>query len=109
MWKEKLTHYLMGETELSAPLEVDWLMGACILIKLEVIEDVGGLDDRFFLYREDTDWCLRARQKGWRIFYLPNLETVHKYERQSAKGMNRQFVWHIKSMILFYRKHGFRL
>jgi N-acetylglucosaminyl-diphospho-decaprenol L-rhamnosyltransferase len=108
MWRGILTHYLMGETELSEPLEVDWLMGACILIKHEVIEDVGGLDDRFFLYREDTDWCLRARQKGRKIFYLPKMETVHKYERQSARGMNRQFVWHIKSMILFYRKHGFR-
>lgn len=108
IWKEILAHYLMSDTALSGPLEVVWLMGACILIRRDALEDVGVLDDGFFLYREDTDWCVRARNKGWKVFFLPGLEAVHQYARKSSKGMNRHLLWHLGSMLRFYRKHGFR-
>ena len=88
------------------PVEAEWVIGACILIKKEAWDDVGDFDSQFFLYREDTDWCYRAIKKGWKIIYHSDLVAIHHYKRESAKGINRQLAWHIISMIKFYKKHG---
>jgi GT2 family glycosyltransferase len=56
---------------------VPWATGCCLLLRRECIEDLGGLDERFFLYYEDVDLCLRARARGWSVWYEPNLAVVH--------------------------------
>lgn len=67
----------MHRWDVRQPLEVDWVSGACMLVRREVIEQVGLLDEQFFLYFEDNDWCLRMRKAGWRILYDPRFEVVH--------------------------------
>ena len=99
----------MNDTHFDGPVEVEWLIGACILIKREAWDDVGPFDESFFLYREDTDWCYRALKRGWKIYCQSNMHAIHHYKRESAKGLNRQFLWHILSLFKFYRKHGFLL
>jgi len=59
------------------PISVDWVSGACMIIRRQAIEKVGGLDERFFMYWEDADWCRRMREKGWRVMYHPSASVCH--------------------------------
>src|ERR671932_369500 len=71
------------------PLEVDSVCGACLLIRRAVIDRVGLLDERFFLYGEDLDWCLRARQAGWSVRYEPEVVVKHQHGAASRKRVLR--------------------
>lgn len=57
--------------------EVDWLPGAAILVSREVIEDIGGLDEQYFLYYEETDFCMKAKRAGYSIWYVPESRVMH--------------------------------
>jgi len=57
--------------------EIDWISFACVLIRRDVVSQIGPMDDGFFMYFEDVDYCLRARQAGWRIAYAPSAHVVH--------------------------------
>lgn len=103
-----LASFLMEDKYFEAPTEVEWLIGACIMIKRRAIEDVGFFDEHFFLYYEDLDWCYRAQKHGWKIYYLPKLKSIHHYKRASARGLNRETFLHFRSMLHLFNKHGFR-
>jgi GT2 family glycosyltransferase len=66
------------------PLAVDWVTGACLLIRKKTIQEIGPMDDNLFLFAEDLDWCLRTRRNGWKVVYLPSVCIVH-YGGESAK------------------------
>ncbi|MGZ0080389.1 glycosyltransferase family 2 protein [Methylomonas sp. YC3] len=86
------------------PIEVEAISGACMLVKRQAIEDVGEWDDGYFLHCEDLDWCMRFRQKGWKIKFVPTAKIAHVH---GACGRSRPlFVeWHKhKGMLRFYRK-----
>jgi GT2 family glycosyltransferase len=70
--------------------EVDWVTGACLAIRKEVIERIGLLDEAFFMYGEDMEWCWRARQAGYKVCYQPAAQVIH-YSRQASKQDYR--VW----------------
>jgi GT2 family glycosyltransferase len=59
------------------PFEVGWVSGACLMTKKEVIQDIGLLDENLFMFFEDTDWCVRATQKGWKVVYHPSVSIFH--------------------------------
>ncbi len=65
--------------------EVDYVTGACFMIRREALEQIGPLDERFFMYFEETDWCWRARQAGWQVWYCAGCEVAH-LEGQAAAG-----------------------
>jgi GT2 family glycosyltransferase len=67
--------------------QVDWITGACMLVRSEVVADVGKLDEDYFFYSEEVDWCFRIRQKGWKIWYLSNAEVYHVWGG-SSKGFS---------------------
>ncbi len=102
-------YYLMLDEPFDRPTEVAWLCGGCIMLKRAALEDVGVLDDGFFMYFEDTDWSYRARKRGWKTFYLPRQRAIHDWCRESAMGLNKLFLFHIASMFRFYAKHGLRI
>jgi N-acetylglucosaminyl-diphospho-decaprenol L-rhamnosyltransferase len=58
-------------------VEVDWICGACLMTRREVIEEVGGLDERIFMYGEDLEWGERVRDAGYRVVYLPQIKVLH--------------------------------
>ena len=58
-------------------VRVPWVTGCCLLIHRDCLQDLGGLDERFFLYYEDVDLCLRATERGWNVYFEPTLEVVH--------------------------------
>ncbi len=89
-----------------AARDVDYVNGCSMLVSRELMEDVGLLDRRFFLYFEETDWSIRARQKGWRVRYQPKAAIWHK-ESSSTKLDSPTMVFHFaKSSILFAKKHA---
>lgn len=57
--------------------EVDWIVGACMMVRRQVFEDTGGFDPRIFLYGEEQEWCYRIRARGWRVLFCPDAEVVH--------------------------------
>lgn len=87
-----------------SPIEVEAISGACMLVKREAIEDVGLWDEGYFLHCEDLDWCMRFRQKGWKILFVPDARIYHTLGACSQS--RRVFVeWHKhKGMLRFYRK-----
>lgn len=103
-----LVNYLMQDVAYSAPAEVEWIVGACMLFRRDAIKEVGVFDNEFFLYFEDADWCYRAGKLRWKVVYMPMLAATHLYQRKSTQGINKQLGWHIMSLIRFYIKHGFR-
>jgi len=92
----------LPENELS---EVDSVMGAFLLIRRDVIGKIGLLDEDYFMYGEDIDWCYRAKQAGYKVFYVPTAAAVH-YKGSSSKRSSKKalFEFH-NSMRIFYDKH----
>ena len=86
------------------PIEVEAISGACMLVKREAVEEVGSWDERYFLHCEDLDWCMRFRQNGWTILFVPDARINHALGACSES--RRVFVeWHKhKGMVRFYRK-----
>lgn len=101
-----LNSYLMpwvGENEIA---EVDAVSGSCMIIRRATWQDVGDFDERFFAYQEDSDYCIRARQKGWKVMYLPISAIIH-YAGQGgslAKPFRSIWEWH-RSYFILYKKH----
>jgi GT2 family glycosyltransferase len=87
------------------PMEVDSVCGACMLVRREVLERIGLLDERFFMYGEDLDWCLRARDAGWSVRYEPSVVVQHQHGAASRKRALRTTFHFFRAMDIFYRKH----
>ena len=81
-----------------------------MIVRKKAVEEVGLMDDRFFLYFEDVDWCFRMWENGWQVAYVAEAAMIHKHMRTSAnKLFNRATREHFKSLFYFLLKHGFRL
>ena len=83
--KKKLNKFLMKNEDLSISKNVDWVQGSAMLVRQTAIKKVGLLDERFFMYFEDMDWCYRFWQNGYNIVYLPAAQMSHYYYRVSKK------------------------
>ncbi|WP_366923787.1 glycosyltransferase family 2 protein [Metallumcola ferriviriculae] len=84
---------------------IDCLVGACMLVRREVIEKVGMLDEQFFMYGEDIDWCYRIKDAGWYIVYYPEAKIIH-YKRASSskRKLKTTYEFH-RAMVLYFKKH----
>jgi hypothetical protein len=83
---------------------VDWVSGACLMTRKEVFDDIGLLDERFFMFCEEIDWCRRASRAGWRIYYLPDAHVVH-YGGQSSRHDRLRTYWVLlRSTYHYFRK-----
>ncbi|NCP07369.1 glycosyltransferase [bacterium] len=94
-----------------SPMEVDWVSGACMLVRRQAVMDVGPLDSRFFMYWEDADWCRRMWQAGWKVVYYPRAKIVHYVGASSEKNVFRSVLEFHKSCHLLFKKYvspGFR-
>lgn len=99
-------HHLMLDMDHSQPQEVDWLLGACLLVRREALEEVGPLDEGFFLYIEDIDWARRMHQAGWKVYYVPAAQIIHHHLAVSDKRfLSRQMWVHACSMVRYARKY----
>jgi GT2 family glycosyltransferase/glycosyltransferase involved in cell wall biosynthesis len=94
-----------------SPMEVDWVSGACMVVRRKALDDVGHMDERFFMYWEDADWCRRMWQNRWKVIYFPRAAVVHYVGVSSGKRPIRCTVeFHKSCYRLFekYKKPSFR-
>lgn len=87
------------------PMEVGWVSGACMLVRRSAVDDIGLLDERFFLYWEDADWCKRLWDSGWKVVYFPRASVVHYVGGSSGKHLIRSVLEFHKSSYRFYEKY----
>jgi hypothetical protein len=101
-----LNSYLMswlGEDEIAG---VDAVSGSCMIIRRACWEAVGDFDEAFFAYQEDSDYCIRARQKGWKVMYLPISSIIHFGGQGGSKARPFKSIWEWhRSYYILYRKH----
>ncbi len=88
--------------------EVDWVTGACLMVRREAIEEVGMLDEGFFMYSEELDWCRRIKAQGWQIIYLPTAKVIHYGAQSSEQVKAFQHIQFQRSKIRYFRKHHSR-
>jgi N-acetylglucosaminyl-diphospho-decaprenol L-rhamnosyltransferase len=101
-WSEK---YLVGSRQPhEMPFEIDWMSGACLMVRRDVLERVGPLDGHFFMYWEDADWCRRIKADGLRVVCEPRAVVIH--DEGVARGRAaRQSIWFHRSAYRYFDKH----
>ncbi len=99
--------HLMSDWDHDSDRQVDWVNGACMMVRREAYENVGGMDERFFLYLEDVDWCYRMKKHGWKVYYVHSGTMTHHCRRESARLVpDRTLLSHLFSTLRFYDKWG---
>jgi GT2 family glycosyltransferase len=86
-------------------VETGWLLGACILARHEVVQQVGGLDEQFFMYSEEIDWCRRIKDAGWKIYYVPSAQIMHYWRGSSSQNLPAMKAELYRSKFKYLRKH----
>ncbi len=93
-----------------APKPVNYIIGACMFLRKDAIKDIGGFDERFLLYFEDTDLCFRLWKNNWEIWYVPDVSIIHLYDRGASKSViNKKAILQVYTLILFYLKNYFNI
>lgn len=100
-----LDHYYVNDQPDDALQEVDWVVGACILLRREAIEQVGLLDESAFMYSDELDWCRRAKSAGWRVVYLPTAQVIHHEGKSSEQAVAAHHIHFQRAKIHYFRKH----
>jgi GT2 family glycosyltransferase len=101
----KLNQYQLGHLDPDRDYPVDCLVGAFMMVRREAIDRVGLLDEDFFMYGEDIDWCYRIKQSGWEIYYYPYVRITH-YKGASSRKKPFKIIYEFhRAMVLFHRKH----
>jgi GT2 family glycosyltransferase len=102
-------HYLLDERP-DEPVQADWMLAAFLLLRRELLDELGGFDERFRLYGEDIELCYRAAKAGWERWYVPQAVVTHRYAAEiDRKLLTRQTLWHWRGIARFVRKHPERL
>jgi len=98
--------YLLNYLDEDAIHEVDGVSGSCMLIRRQVIDQVGMFDERFFAYQEDADYCFQAKKAGWKVVYLPDAQIIHFGGQGGSRVQPYRsiFEWH-RSYYLYYQKN----
>lgn len=105
--------YFMRDCDRKTPRDVDWVSGGATIVKIAALNRIGGMDERYFLYMEDVDWCRAAWMSGFRVVYYPCSRVIHAGKHQSIKGGWRAFTgshlrWHLYSLFKYFRKYKWR-
>jgi len=102
-------HYLLDERP-AQPVRADWLLGFFLLMRREMLEELGGWDEGFRHYGEDIDLAYRAAAAGWETWYVPDAVVTHEWAQVIDRTfLSRHTLWHLRSMLRFVRKHPERL
>lgn len=102
-----LRRYYLADTPNDVVQPVDWLVGACLLVRRKAYEQAGGLDEGFFMYSEEMDWCKRIKDAGWLIVYLPTATVIHHEGKSSEQVVAARHIHFQSSKVRYFRKyHG---
>jgi len=102
-------HYQLDERT-TRPAEAEWILGAFLLLRREMLDELGGFDEGYRLYGEDIDLCYRAARAGWERWYVPQAVVTHVHAAETDRRfLTRRTLWHWRSIARFVRKHPERL
>lgn len=104
-----LGKYPMKRWSLEKSQEVDVLMGACLILRCEALEQVGFLDEDYYIYSEEVDLCYRLQQAGWRLYWVPKAQVIHYGGQSTQQVAQEMFLRLYQGKILYFRKHYGRL
>jgi N-acetylglucosaminyl-diphospho-decaprenol L-rhamnosyltransferase len=108
-FERQRSHYLLDERP-DRPVQADWMLAAFLLLRRELLDELGGFDERFRLYGEDIELCYRAAKAGWERWYVPQAVVTHRYAAENdRKLLTRRTLWHWRGIVRFVRKHPERL
>lgn len=99
-----MRYHLSNQSPLQTQ-EVDWLVGAALLTRRQILDQVGGFDEGYFMYSEELDWCRRVKKAGWRIVYLPAATITHFEGRSSEQVVAARHLRFNTSKVRYFRKH----
>lgn len=102
---ESVKKYLCKDIDTETQQDVDWAIGAALFMNRDVYAQLGGFDQRYFLYMEDEDLCLRAWKMGIPVTYYPAVQLIHNHLRASTH-LGRNTCYHLDSLLKYFRKHG---
>jgi N-acetylglucosaminyl-diphospho-decaprenol L-rhamnosyltransferase len=94
-----------GPEESKSAQKVDYVEGACLLVRREAFDEVGGLDEAYFMYAEEVDWCYTMRAKGWQVWYQPAAKVTHLGGASSRNRPSQREADLYRSRVRFFRKH----
>ena len=97
--------YLLLDWDHASPRSVDWASGAALLVRRKAIDAVGPMDEAFFMFNEDVDWCRRMKTAGWEVVYVPEAMVRHDIGASRKKVPARIILERHRGMIHYFRKH----
>ena len=100
-----LVRYMQSHWDSQEARQVDWVTGAFLIARREAIDEVGMLDENIFMYFEDDDWGYRMKQRGWKVYFVPQAQAVHLFGKSMERVRHRISVQSVASKYYFYRKH----
>lgn len=96
---------IIDRSDINTHQVVDWCAGSFLGMKCSVFNQINGFDEQFFMYCEDIDICIRAKNAGYKLVYLPELKVVHFSQNDNRTLFSKHFLWHLKSVMYMFRKH----
>ncbi len=110
--KKKIDQFLLKDKNHEKPIEADWIMGSAMMTSRKAVEKVGLMDENFYMYFEDVDWCRRFWEKGFKVIYYPHAKMFHYHGKGSASQsalkavlFNRLTREHVKSALKYFWKY----
>ena len=95
----------LGPDDEKGPQLVDYVAGACLLVRRQAFQEVGGFDEGYFMYAEEVDWCYTIAKHGWQVWYQPDAKVIHLGSASSAGRQTHREADLYRSRIRFFRKH----
>ena len=97
--------YLLSDWDHASVREVDWVSGACMVVRRAAVDDVGAMDEAFFMFNEDVDWCRRMKLAGWAVSYVPDAVCVHHIGASRRRTSARVILARHRGMVHYFHKH----
>lgn len=97
--------YLLSDWDHRSPRSVDWVTGACMLVRREAVDQVGGMDEAYFMFNEDVDWCHAMKDAGWSVDFVPGASVTHHVGASRQKVADKVLLERHRGMIHYFRKY----
>ena len=97
--------YLLTDWDHASVREVDWISGACMLARRTAVEQVGGMDEAFFMFNEDVDWAHRMNDAGWKVTFVPSAQAMHRVGASRRRVSPKVIIERHRGMIHYHLKH----
>ncbi len=105
--QKELDRYHVSDIQDSATADVDWIQGSALMARRQVYEQIGPFDEKYVMFYEEVDWCKRARQATWRVFYAGDADIIHHGGRSTDQVVAFKHIYYQQSKLRYFQKyHG---